>query len=510
MTSAPRPDPSPVVVVGGGITGTVVARRVARAGIPVVLVESDRRLGGQLHTASVAGMPAELGAEALYLGLPQMRSLLDELDLTRHCVTAATGATWLSTPRGLRRLPAGVGPAGPTRLRPVLRSRVLSPIALLRAGIEPIMARRPVPGEPSVAAFVDHRFGPAVTAAFVDPMMGSLHAGDIRRLSLPATSPLLAAANAGRRSLLAGTVSTAGAGRVAALRGRLARAPGGTSAGPPGTPGPAGPTPAGPVFATLPTGLQSLPEQVLAGTAVGSRLGQTVSHIERLDPAGDPGDGAARFRVRLVDVDGNQTETLTASAVVLAIPAPAAAALVAPLAPDSARALAEIPMASVATMVLAYPRAVLAAHEAFAGTGILLPSNAGRTMKAAVFLSSKWPHLAGADGDLALVRVSAGRAGSDLAVRAGDDELLAGVRADLAELTGLTAEPAQVLIRRWPLTMAQLELGHAQRLARARALPAGLFLAGASYEGVGVTSCLRSAQTIAEATLASVQGRGMP
>ncbi len=490
----------PVVVIGAGITGLVSARRLSLAGVPVILLEASDRIGGQLETVPFAGLPVEMGAEALYLAVPELRRLVAELGLGDRIVAAAPGATWLATDRGLRRLPAGVGPAGPARLRPVLRSGTLGPTALLRAAAEPWRARRPLPGDVSVADFVTHRFGRAVTETFVDPMMGSLHAGDVRRLSLAATSPLLAAANTARRSLVSenlirlpglrwGRRSAAGQpGSSAPDRaGRSGADSAGRSA--PGSPV----RPPSPMFGSLPGGLADLTARILDGTDVDLRLNTPVTGLSlRAD------DGPFPTAVSVTTAH----DEITASAVVVAVPAPPAATLVSGVDDGAARRLTGIPMASVATVAFAFRCADLAALPAFAGTGILLPSASGRTMKAAVFLSSKWRHLGG--GDLALVRVSAGRARSDVADTLSDAELIAACRADLAALTGMTAHPVDVRVRRWPQTMPQLEIGHLELVddARSRLATAGpVVLAGASYDGVGVTSCVRSAEAAAASVL---------
>ncbi|WP_313566650.1 FAD-dependent oxidoreductase, partial [Mobilicoccus sp.] len=130
-----------VAVVGGGVSGLRAARRLAEAGAEVTVLESSPRLGGQIRTVEVAGVPVDAGAEAMHLGAPGVAELLDALDLREDMVTARPGASWIVTPKGLRRLPAGVGPAGPTRLRPVLRSGVMTVPGLVRAGLEPVLAR---------------------------------------------------------------------------------------------------------------------------------------------------------------------------------------------------------------------------------------------------------------------------------------------------------------------------------------------------------------------------------
>lgn len=449
------------IVVGGGITGLVAARRLAQRGVAVTLVESTGRLGGQIHTVDFCGIPTEIGAEAVHLAMPVLVGLIDELGLTNRLTRAEAHGTWLATRLGLRKLPEGVGPAGPTKLEPVIRSGILSPQGMARAGMEPVIARaHKITEDMSVGAFVTQRFGREVADQFVDPLLGSLHAGDIHRLSLRAVTPQLAVvAREGRSLVLSPT----------------------TRKNQPST--------AGATFASFSDGLATLTNHVLDDTGVEIRLRHQVEQLSR-----DPDTGTYHLQ--------NSAGRLVADAVVLAVPARIASQLLAGVAPRAADQLARGRAASVATVLLAYRTSDVAATKALEGTGLLLPSTAGRTLKAATFLTTKWSHAR--RPDITLVRASVGRAGSSLLDLNSDEVLVDRVRSDLRDLAKLTASPLHTEVHRWPHAMPQLEVGHPERLADARAdlarLP-GLAMAGASYDGIGIASCVRSAETAAATVL---------
>ena len=63
-------------------------------------------------------------------------------------------------------MPAGIGPAGPTQLIPVVRSRMLSLPGMVRAGLEPFLTKMtpPLPADQdiSVGDFLSSRFGDEV------------------------------------------------------------------------------------------------------------------------------------------------------------------------------------------------------------------------------------------------------------------------------------------------------------------------------------------------------------
>lgn len=456
-----------VAVVGAGVSGLVAARTLAGLGAEVIVLERSDRPGGQVRTIRFAGRCVDVGAEALHLAGPHVTGLLDELGLRDSLVSAKATWTWIWTGRGLRRLPAGVGPAGPTRLAPLVTSGVLGPLGLARAALEPLVPRRSVESDVSVGDFLGRRFGQQVVQRLVDPLLGSLHAGDVSRLSLRAATPYLAATARERRSLVLG-----GRGRSKSI---------GTS------------------FVSFPGGLETLVESLAGHPEVDLRTHSEVRTLH-VDPA-----GSTNPTVRLGLSDG---ETIDADAAVLAVPAHAAAAILGdggdPDDRDAAAGgvtagLSELRAASVATVLAAFPASEVESLPAFGATGILVPSSEGRFLKAATFLSRKWEHLE--DPEVFLVRMSAGRAGDEDVTALSDEVLTERLTSNLAAATGLGVEPSAVHVHRWPRAMAQLEVGHLDRIGAIRAGLAGkgtVALAGAPFEGVGLASCIRSGRAAAD------------
>lgn len=453
--SSPR-----VAVIGGGVTGLVAARRLALMGVQVTVFEAADRWGGELRTISMDGLPIDVGAEALHLGAPAGMDLLTDLDLTDRIVQATPAPTWLYTQGRLRALPAGFGPAGPTRLWPLVTSGILSPSGVMRASLEPLIPRMSSDEDMAVGHYLAKRFGDQVVHRLIDPLLGGLHAGDVGQLSLEAATPHLAALAANSRSLM--------------LRRRPRKG-------------------AGVGFATLQGGMRELVDALVADLADATLL--------------------ARTPVRALVADGSQYRLSTtagdmvADAVVLAVPSDNAAPLLAGVAPQAATAIAAGRSASVAVSVHAYPRQVTAESSAFNGTGLLVGSGEGRLLKAATFLSTKWPHLA--DGEHCMVRLSAGRVDDHRIGTLTDDEVCRHLHEDLREITGLRSDPVSSEVFRWPRGMPQLEVGHLRMMRSVRAELAEdhprVMLAGGSYDGIGVSACIGSAHRAADHILASMQ-----
>jgi oxygen-dependent protoporphyrinogen oxidase len=180
-------------------------------------------------------------------------------------------------------------------------------------------------------------------------------------------------------------------------------------------------------------------------------------------------------------------------AVVLAVPARVAARIVRPLSHVATVLLEKIQYASVATVILSYPKTAIDGLKAFKGTGLLVPSSRKRLLKAATFVSTKWSHMA--DPEVVLVRLSCGRANEKVIEAMKDDELVAKLHSDLVDATGVKDAPINAYVQRWPNAIPQLEIGHVELVSKIRedlAFFKGIYLAGSSYDGLGIAACLRS------------------
>jgi oxygen-dependent protoporphyrinogen oxidase len=243
----------------------------------------------------------------------------------------------------------------------------------------------------------------------------------------------------------------------------------------------------GPVFATVTDGIGSLPGALVAASGAEVRLRTPAHALRRAGGGFELSVGAA-----------SDPEVLTADAVVVTVPAAKAARLLAGVAPGAVEPLEGVPYASMAVVAMAFP-----AQEVAAGSGLLVPPVTGRLVKGVTVSSNKWPHLAprGA-GDALLVRASVGRFRDEGELRRGDDDLVAAVVADVADLLGLERpEPLATRLVRWGGGLPQYLVGHPVRVAAVRAavdaVP-GLAVAGAAYDGVGVPACIRGAVAAVE------------
>jgi oxygen-dependent protoporphyrinogen oxidase len=305
------------------------------------------------------------------------------------------------------------------------------------------------------------RLGDEVVDRLVDPLLGGVYAGRADELSLAATIPGLHRAATQEHTL------------AQAVRRALAVAP-----RPQGTP----------VFASVHGGLSRLVTGVAESAKATVRLGQTVRAIRRTKEKWSITIGAT--------ID---PEALDADAIVLAIPAAPAARLLGGVDTGAAAEVGLLEYASVALVTLALPPGTVLPEL----SGFLVPASQGYAVKAATFVSTKWP----SPGPV-LVRASLGRRGEAETLQQTDDGLIAVVRQELPTLIGgPIGEPIGARVNRWGGGLPQYGVGHPARVAAARrALPATVALAGAAYDGVGIAACVRSGEVAAEAVWAALSG----
>jgi oxygen-dependent protoporphyrinogen oxidase len=251
----------------------------------------------------------------------------------------------------------------------------------------------------------------------------------------------------------------------------------------------AAPATSGPIFYAPRRGMASLVSALAAAAeARGAtlRIGTPVTSIAA--------DGA-RWRV---DDDAFD-------AVVLATPAAPTAPLLAASAPEAARLLATMDHAGVIMVTLA----VATWPERLHGrSGYLVPKPVQGRVTAASFGSQKWAHWRGGDGEV--LRVSLGRDGRP-ADDLDDDAALDHAVREVGRHVDLDLQPIATRVTRWPQAFPQYRPHHRRWLAAVgAALPAGLHVTGASYDGIGVPACIDQAQRTARAVATRLGARSEP
>lgn len=435
-----------LAVLGGGITGLSAAWEASRRGWDVTVVEASGRFGGKLLSSEFMGRLIDEGADAFLRRVPHGLQLCEELglrDLVSPSVTSA--CVWVDGK--LRRLPGGLVLGVPTRFDELADSGILSAAGLAQARAEVERAGRPLESDAAVGEVIRLHYGDEVADRLVGPLLGGINAGDPDRLSIDAGVPQLADA----------------AHADASLTRALSRL---------------SPSTDEPVFATPRIGMGALAAtlaEALESAGVSLRAHTSVTAVDRSSSGWTISTSAGEIEADLV---------------IIALPAATAASLLAERSPAAAGLLSGIATSSVALVTLAYRIDSIALP--LDASGFLVPRDAGLTLTAASWGSSKWAHWA--DGTHALLRVSAGHRNDPEPAYWPEDQLLEALGRDLELTMGVNTAPVSTRISRWPEGFPQYDVGHLDRVAGieagvSRDCP-GVIVTGAAHRGLGVPACI--------------------
>ncbi|WP_432950366.1 protoporphyrinogen/coproporphyrinogen oxidase [Kribbella sp. CA-253562] len=499
-----------MVVVGGGISGLAAAHALATGPNPprITVLEGSPRLGGKLAGDVLEGVPVDLGAESVLARRPEAVELIKAVGLGEELVHPATTSAGLWVGDRIRAIPPTVMgvPVDPAETVDVLGEEAAARVARERELAAPALIE-----DVAIGRYVAERMGPAVTSKLIDPLLGGVYAGRAEEISLAAAVPELYAKLKSAPSLLAATAEMRATSQRRASDGS-------------------------PVFAGIRGGINRLIQALeadLTARGVEIRRSTTVRRITRAgggvgtgdaEPrhgtvgnadasygtAGDAdasywtaGDADARYTTGDGTAAGGRfvletgpvpaPKLIHADAVIVATPATPTARMLAELVPTASTELAAIDYASMAIVTLAVRKADWPGGAT--GSGFLVPSDEGRTIKAATYSHAKWEWSSEAGGELAVLRTSVGRLGEEYVLQRSDEELTALAIADLRTAIGLDAPVAGSLVTRWGGALPQYAVGHLDRVGRvetAVAEQAGLAVCGAAYRGVGIAACVAS------------------
>jgi len=450
-----------VAVIGAGITGAAAAHRLVQPDLAaevasVVLFDCEDRVGGRIDGTSFAGLDCiDTGADAFLARVPEAIGLAQAVGLGDDLVhpERAGAAVWYD---GLHDIPEGLVLGVPGNPISLSRSGLISWRGKARAMLEPFLPRSST-NHDNIGTYMRSRFGDEVHERLVDALIGSIYAADTDNFSLAEVPQLATLAN--DRSLL-----------LAARR--IARHSAGTAS-----------ASAAPIFGAPRGGMRQLVQATVKtfeqhGGNV--RLGQEIG-LERT------GSGW--------QVGGDDFDT-----VICAVPADRAAQLLADF-PASTHGTdrADVVMVTLHVSDDEFP------DRLRGRSGYLVPKPVQRDVTAASFGSQKWAHWVPPGGGQ-ILRVSLGRDGAPV-LHLNDDDIVARTLDDLRRHLGVTFSPSEVRLTRWPGAFAQYRPHHRRWVDAVRSsLAPGIFVAGGSYDGIGIPACIRSGRAIAERSVSATSG----
>ncbi|HEX4809473.1 MAG TPA: protoporphyrinogen oxidase [Bryobacteraceae bacterium] len=441
-----------VLIVGGGVSGLSTAYFLSKQGIRTTIVEKAERLGGLIQTDRLEGCDLEAGPDSYIAAKPAVTELAEELGIKDRIIGSndAERRIFIVRHGNLQPFPRGMVMMAPSELGPALRSPLFSLGTKIGFVREWFMRPKERAGDVSIEQFVLEHFGREVLDVVTEPLLSGVYGGEAGRLSARSVLPRFVKYEAEYGSLIRGV---RGERKTAAQGGSL--------------------------FLSFAGGMQTLIDTL-------ERAIEPVPNIVKGEAlAIERADGA--WRVRVGD------DWIVADDVVLACPAFASARILANAAPALADQLSAIPYSSAIAVMLLFDRAQL--EHTLDGFGFLTPPSERRTIAAATYINTKFPSRI-RTGLVALRAFLVGRQAEER-MNASDDDLLRLVREDFIRLLGITAAPVLHTVHRWPRSMPQYIVGHADRcrqiLKHLHDLQ-GLYVTSNAFEGVGIPDCVRLAK----------------
>ncbi len=456
-----------VVVVGGGITGLTVAHRLAERA-DVTLLEATASLGGNITTERSGGFLLDVGPDSWVAAKPKAAGLAKELGLESELIGTRpdTRKVYVAYRGKLHPLPEGLVLGVPTRIGPMVTTRLFSLLGKARMGLEPLVGARDwsdADADEAVYDFVARRLGDEAASRLAGPLLGGIFAGDPKLLSVRAAFPQLVEMEAKHRSLV----------RAMRVARRLSHGSTGGSAKS--------------AFLSLRPGVGAMVDRLAARLGERARTNAPVQSIAR-GPAGG-------FVVR---ASGGE---LPCDELVVCVPPPRLAALASALDGGLATDVSGIPVTSSAVVFLGYAREQVS--HSLDATGYIVPRSEGLRASASTWVSSKWEGRA-PEGHV-LLRAFFGGAGYEGDVDKSDDELEALAIGEMTQLMGrFSGAPVLRRVGRWKNTRAQPHVGHLARMKELKARLArvpGLHVAGGGYDGHAIPDCIAQADAVAAAIL---------
>ncbi|MCT2535586.1 protoporphyrinogen oxidase [Aquibacillus koreensis] len=447
-----------IAIIGGGITGLTAAyylqEQIKEQQLPyeIKLIEASDQLGGKIKTVQKNGYTIERGPDSFLIRKASAAKLAKEVGLADALVKNGSGGSYILVNDKLHKMPSGSFMGIPTEVRPFLFSSLFSWKGKFRAAFDFILPKGEPVSDQSLGLFFRRRFGDELVENLVEPLLSGIYAGDIDDLSLMATFPNFYQLEQKHRSLVKGL-------NVMMPKKKQAK----------GVKKPS-------MFYSLKGGLQALVEAIevrLNSDAV--MKGVSVDQIERMD---------GRYHLSLDD-----ESVYEADAVVIASPYFAAQNMLRQY--TFMDAFNDMRATSVANVVLAFDQAAI--KQDIDGTGFVVSRNSSYRITACTWTHKKWPETAAPEGK-ALLRCYLGKPGDEDVVNLSDEELEEIVLNDLNKTMHITDKPEFSVITRWKNAMPQYSVGHKERIhsvmEQMKEHTPGVFLAGGSYQGIGIPDCI--------------------
>ncbi|WP_088006711.1 protoporphyrinogen oxidase [Indiicoccus explosivorum] len=451
-------------VIGGGITGLSALHylqelnREQQLGLDLVLVEQNERLGGKIRTIKEDGFIMEGGADSIVARHNSVTSLTEELGLEERTVHNATGVSFLYMDRELHAIPEDTIFGIPMTVDALNRSTLVSEEGKQRALRDLETANDRFTAESSIGEFLEAFLGEELTERQIAPMLSGVYSGDLHELTLASTLPFLLDYKNEFGSIIRGLEANKSKFQAAADK----------------------------KFLSFDDGLAVLID----------RLEEKLEDVRILRGSRPEEIRRQNSGYTIVLKSGQE---VAADFIVFAVPHKAAEQLLP--SPELQEAFGKLKNSSLTSIYLGFdlPDSELPAE----GTGFIVAGERDIRCDACTWTSRKWPHTSGDRRLLVRLFYKSSSPGYENLETMTEGELSEVALEDIRSSLGISAEPVAVEVTRWDDLMPNYTLQHEDTVGgleqQLTEQYPGVYLAGASYYGVGIGACIESGKKTAEA-----------
>ncbi|MEK7485767.1 MAG: protoporphyrinogen oxidase, partial [Planctomycetota bacterium] len=410
------------------------------------LFEANPHAGGVIQSERLSGYLCEAGPNGFLDNEPTTLQLIHLLNLQSRLTPASSKSRSRFIVKNKRLIAVTMGPL------PFLESSLLPPWSKLRLFFEPWIPSKKKGQEESIESFACRRLGREVARWILDPVVAGIYAGDIKKLSMPASFPKIAQMEEDYGSVVRGL--------IASRKKTPKQEP--------------------PRLHTFLEGMQELPRRLEAELSTEIHCAEPVEHCHW-----------NAQEVILKTTHRRESYDL----VVFAVPSYVASSLLGSQFPEIATILAQIRYAPIFTLCHGYPNHASALCRQ--GFGQLNPTRENLHSLGTLWSSSIFPSQA-PDGFFLLRTLFGGdRPGALFQYPEG---LKLGLK-ETQKLLRIQTPPDFSREYRIEKAIAQYEVGHLQKLKKLteweKQVPR-IFFTGSAYRGVSINSCIKDAFEIAQ------------
>ena len=460
-----------IAIIGAGITGLSSAYFIKKQDptIEVTIFEASNRPGGKIQTYRHEGYTIELGPES-YLGRKTiMTDMAKDIGLENDLITNTTGQSYIYAKNKLFPIPGGSIMGIPTDIKPFIKTKLISPIGKLRAGMDLFKKPIQIEDDISVGDFFRKRLGDEVLENLIEPLMGGIYGTNIDELSLMSTFPNFKEKEEQFGSLIKGMKDE----KEKRIKHRQLY---------PGAPKGQ--------FKQFRHGLSSFIEALaenVQNKGVNIRYNTQVRDIKV---------SQKDYEILLED----SSETF--DGVLVTTPQQV---FMKWFSHDPAfDYFNKMDSTTVATVVMAFDEKNI--ENTYDGTGFVIARTSQTDITACTWTSKKWPFTT-PEGKV-LIRAYVGKPGDTVVDDHTDDEIVSIVRKDLRKMMTFKGDPDFTIVNRLPKSMPQYHVGHIKNIKiiqqHIKNTYPRLRITGAPVEAVGLPDCIQQGKNAVEEILEEI------